>query len=168
MFLAAFLVQAHPTAPALHKIIPHFHLEHGVNAGEAVDYGGDKRAIAQTDDCRFAVFLMSAPPVLFTFVFFFTIGIQLSSSRASSAVRTDCVRVGCEFCPLDAPNDIGQRSIRGRSNAHLLAHVYYPAVRQIDLRPAAFHDVLAHRRPVLAAGQPVHLRQPTLVFAPIL
>ena len=32
MLLAAFLMEAHPAAPALYKIIPNLHLEHGVDA----------------------------------------------------------------------------------------------------------------------------------------
>jgi hypothetical protein len=49
VLLAAFLVQAHPAAPALHEIIPHPHLEHGVDAREAVDHDRDEGTIALED-----------------------------------------------------------------------------------------------------------------------
>ncbi len=47
VFLAAFFVQAHPSAPSLAEIIPDVHLQHRADAGERVDHNADKRAVAQ-------------------------------------------------------------------------------------------------------------------------
>jgi hypothetical protein len=49
VLLAAFLVKAHPAASALHKIIPHLHLEHGVDARKAIHHHRDESAITQAD-----------------------------------------------------------------------------------------------------------------------
>ena len=49
VLLAAFFMQAHPAAASLHEIIPHLHLQHGVDAREGVDHDADQRAIAQAD-----------------------------------------------------------------------------------------------------------------------
>jgi hypothetical protein len=53
---AAFLVQAHPAAPALHEVVAHLHLERGVDAREAVDHQRDERAIAQPHEHGFEAF----------------------------------------------------------------------------------------------------------------
>jgi hypothetical protein len=37
MILTTFFVQADPSSASLHEIVTHFHLEHGVDAGEGVD-----------------------------------------------------------------------------------------------------------------------------------
>ena len=56
MLLATFFVQADPAAASLHEIVTHFHLEHGIDAGEGVDHDADERAIAQPDERRFVRF----------------------------------------------------------------------------------------------------------------
>ena len=56
MLLAAFFVQPDPAAASLHEIVTHFHLEHGVDAGEGVDHHADEGAIAQADERRFVRF----------------------------------------------------------------------------------------------------------------
>ena len=56
MLLAAFFVQPHPAAAALHEVVADFHLQHGVDAGKGVDHGPDQGAIAQADKGRFLAF----------------------------------------------------------------------------------------------------------------
>jgi hypothetical protein len=62
VLLTAFLVQAHPAAPALDKIIFHLHLEHGINARKAVNHDGDE-AISQADERGFLGCGFAAPGV---------------------------------------------------------------------------------------------------------
>src|SRR5947207_772940 len=54
VLLAAFFMQTYPAAPALHEIITHLHLEHGVDAREAVNHHADKRGRADrsASSCR--------------------------------------------------------------------------------------------------------------------
>jgi hypothetical protein len=49
------------TWAALNKIIPHFHLEHGVDAREAVDHDGDERAVPQSHKRRLLRFRLASP-----------------------------------------------------------------------------------------------------------
>jgi len=59
VLLAAFFVQANPSATALNKIVAHLHLEHGVDAREAVDHHRDERAVAQADEGGFGAFRLA-------------------------------------------------------------------------------------------------------------
>jgi hypothetical protein len=56
VLLAAFLVQPHPAAPALHEVVTHLHLQHGADAREAVDHHRDEGTIAQAHEQRFEAF----------------------------------------------------------------------------------------------------------------
>lgn len=47
--LAAFLVQSHPGAPALHIVTFNPHLHRGADAREGVDHQPDQRPVAQVD-----------------------------------------------------------------------------------------------------------------------
>jgi hypothetical protein len=47
MFLAALLVQAHPSAPPLAEVVAHVHLQHRADAGKGVNHHADQRPIAQ-------------------------------------------------------------------------------------------------------------------------
>lgn len=62
MLLATLFVQADPSAASLHKIVTHFHLEHGVDPREGVHHHADEGAMAQADKCRFACFQAVLPP----------------------------------------------------------------------------------------------------------
>jgi hypothetical protein len=50
VFLAAFLLQANPSAAALHEIISDLDLNDGADAAEAVDYDGYEDALTQAED----------------------------------------------------------------------------------------------------------------------
>ena len=52
VLLAAFLMQAHPTAAALHEIVANLHLNDGADPGEAVDHDRDQSAVAQPEKIR--------------------------------------------------------------------------------------------------------------------
>jgi hypothetical protein len=63
VLLAAFFVQAYPSAPALDKTVTHLYLEHGVNAREAIHHYCDEGAVPQPDECGLRGFrLATAPP----------------------------------------------------------------------------------------------------------
>ena len=49
ILLAACFAQPDSAAASLHEVVTHFHLEHGVDAGEGVDPHADERAVAQPD-----------------------------------------------------------------------------------------------------------------------
>jgi hypothetical protein len=53
MLLAAFLVQADPSAASLHEVIANLHLQHGAHARERVNHRGDQRPVAQANQRRF-------------------------------------------------------------------------------------------------------------------
>src|SRR5260370_11828828 len=50
VLLAALLMQAHPSAPALREVILHLHADDGVHAGEGIDHNANQGAIAQPDE----------------------------------------------------------------------------------------------------------------------
>ena len=50
VFLAALLVEPDPSAPPLGEIIPHVHLQHGADAGKAINHRPDQGAVAQADE----------------------------------------------------------------------------------------------------------------------
>jgi hypothetical protein len=52
VLLAAFLMQPHPTAAPLHKIVANLHLNDGADPGEAVDHNRDQSAVAQPEEIR--------------------------------------------------------------------------------------------------------------------
>jgi hypothetical protein len=52
VLLAAFLVQAHPTAATLNKIVTNLHLNDGADPGEAKDHHRDQGAVAQPKQIR--------------------------------------------------------------------------------------------------------------------
>ena len=63
--------------------------------------------------------------------------------------------------PLD---DIGQRGVRGRRHADLLALFDNEAVEELDLGAAALDHVLAHGRPMRAAIGPAHFGEAVVVI----
>ena len=52
MLLAAFLMQAHPTAAPLDKIVANLHLNDGADPGEAIDHHRNQSAVAHPEEIR--------------------------------------------------------------------------------------------------------------------
>jgi hypothetical protein len=52
VLLTAFLMQAHPTAAPLDKIVTNLHLNDGADPGEAEDHHRDQSAVAQAEQIR--------------------------------------------------------------------------------------------------------------------
>jgi hypothetical protein len=52
LFLAAFLMQTHPTPASLDKIVANLHLNDGADPGEAEDHHPDERAVTQAEQIR--------------------------------------------------------------------------------------------------------------------
>jgi hypothetical protein len=52
VLLAAFLMEAHPTAAPLDKIVANLHLNDGADPGEGIDDHRDQRAVAQAEEIR--------------------------------------------------------------------------------------------------------------------
>ena len=50
VLLAAFLMEAHPAAPALREVVLDLHADDRVHAGEGVDHDADKRVVAELGD----------------------------------------------------------------------------------------------------------------------
>src|SRR5689334_7520357 len=73
-------------------------------------------------------------------------------------------RIGLQFPALDLLDDVRQRRVRRRRQADFLSLAYDEPIEKIDLRPAALHHVLAHRRTVLAAAPVCLLQSVGVVF----
>jgi hypothetical protein len=52
VLLAALLMEAHPTAAPLDKIVANLHLNDGADAGEAEDHHRDQSAVTQPEKIR--------------------------------------------------------------------------------------------------------------------
>ena len=81
VLLAAFLMQAHPTAAPLDKIVANLHLNDGADPGEAEDHHRDQSAVTQPKQIRLIGLLWIIGGFLVT-------GMLSSSAWASSGVRT--------------------------------------------------------------------------------